>query len=209
MSDHPRLYTSLRSPYSWFAHVRLLNADFALDELEIIPVFPPNPEVAAAMSSGKTKSAYQQADIRRIAKGYGLPLGREIPPDPDWWGPHAVFLWARDQGRGIEFLSHAFTARFAEQRDLGDAEVIGELAQDCGLERDAAIAALQDSGLRERLAAGFQQMRADHSFGVPTFVLGQELFWGNDRLEWFLRAWHKAQGHPVPDLRADPLARPF
>jgi 2-hydroxychromene-2-carboxylate isomerase len=43
-------------------------------------------------------------------------------------------------------------------------------------------------------------------FGVPTFVLDGELFWGNDRLEWLIRRIEQSRGRAVPDLAAQPLA---
>ncbi len=209
MTDHPRLYTSLRSPYSWFAHHRLKHYGFPADELEIVPVFPPTAEVAEAMSRGRTKGAYQRADVARLAKAYGLPLSGRLADDCDWWRPHATFLWARDLGAGDAFLDRVFAKRFAEGADLGRDDVLATVAGELGLDPEAAVAAATRPDLRQRLEAGFEQMRADGSFGVPTILYRGELFWGNDRLEWFLRAWRRAHGEEVPDLSKDPLARPF
>lgn len=211
MTNRPRLYTSLRSPYSWFAHTRLLAIQFPLHELEIIPVFPPSPQAVAAVAGGKTKGAYQRQDVERFAEAYGLQLSRPIPDDPDWWRPHAAFLWAQEQDRakGSSFLGVAFRRRFSQGQDLGEDQVLAEIAEEAGLEPGEAVTAAEDPRWREKIQEGFHQMRADHSFGVPTFVLDDQLFFGNDRLDWFLRALATSRGEDVPDLAAEPFARVF
>ena len=50
------------------------------------------------------------------------------------------------------------------------------------------------------------EAQATGIFGVPTFVLDGELFWGNDRLEWLIRRIDQSRGRAVPDLAARPLA---
>ena len=52
-------------------------------------------------------------------------------------------------------------------------------------------------------------MQSDGVFGVPYFVYRERAYWGNDRLEWLLRDVAERLGRAVPDLRPDPLARPF
>ena len=44
--------------------------------------------------------------------------------------------------------------------------------------------------------------------GVPGFVVGDQKFWGNDHLEWVIRAVQQARGLEVPDLRVDRMAHP-
>ena len=56
--------------------------------------------------------------------------------------------------------------------------------------------------------AAFARRRESGVFGVPTFVHREQKFWGNDRLEWLVRAIRRDAGLPVPDLRAAALATP-
>lgn len=211
MKERPRLYTSLRSPYSWFAHSRLLAADFTLQEFDVIPVFPPSAAAVAAIGGGKTKGAYQKADVQRIAAAYGLSLTNSVPPDTDWWRPHAVYLWARDRDheRGTAFLTAAFRRRFVDGQDLGSSEVLRELADEIGIDPQEAQVAADAPAWRETIQSGFTQMRADHAWGVPTIAFEGELFFGNDRLDWFRRALAASRREPVPDLTEDPWARVF
>ena len=53
---------------------------------------------------------------------------------------------------------------------------------------------------------GFAHTRDDGAFGVPLFIIRGERFWGNDRLDWLLRAVARSQGREVTDLAAEPLA---
>ena len=76
------------------------------------------------------------------------------------------------------------------------------------LDPQAVLAAADDPSWRGALWRGFERMRHDRVFGVPTFVLDDQRFWGNDRFEWLLRALRVARGQEVADLRADPLRPP-
>ena len=210
-SDVVRFYFSFRSPYAWFALHRIDSALAGLPvRVRLIPVYPPDDmQNDPARVPNKLDYIFSQ-DVVRIARAYGLPLGfaRGIEPD-DWSRPHAAFLWAEAQGEGEAFAREAFAARFARGLNLGHDDVIGGVARACGLDGEGASKAARDPDLQARARAardrGFEQ---EGLFGVPTFVYRGESFWGNDRLEWLVRAIQQSQGRDVPDLSRDPMASP-
>jgi 2-hydroxychromene-2-carboxylate isomerase len=92
-------------------------------------------------------------------------------------------LVAQDRGRFRQFHYPAFRARWAEPRDVADRAVVRELLAGAGLDADEALALAESPTLAERLQADTQDAIERGVFGVPTLLVGDELFWGNDRFE--------------------------
>jgi 2-hydroxychromene-2-carboxylate isomerase len=88
---------------------------------------------------------------------------------------------AKRSGREREFAAAAFSKAFAEGCDLGELEHVLAAAHDAGLED--AEAALADPEVKGELRAVTDAAHARGVFGVPTVAVGDELFWGDDRLE--------------------------
>lgn len=208
-STDVRLYFSFRSPYSWLLHHRLAHTgELSWEELDPVPVYPPDEKALAAVSPSRTKLAYMREDVERLAAGYGLALRWPEGGDPDWARSHAAFLYAHGEGHGQVFAGALYDARFQRGEDLGDDGVLRAAAEVAELDPQSVAASADDPTWRGALWRGFERMRHDRVFGVPTFVLDDQRFWGNDRFEWLLRALRVARGREVADLRADPLRPP-
>jgi 2-hydroxychromene-2-carboxylate isomerase len=209
-----RFYFSFSSPFSWLAHHRLERSGaLPWNELEPIPVYPPNDETAGRITGGKTRRAYLLEDAERIARAYGFEIHwpESIDTDrvgTDWARPHSAFHWAQSAGGGQAFAGALYRARFLRGEDVVADAALRAAAEAAGLDPGDAVAAAGDPTWRERLLRGFARMQGDRVFGVPTFVLDGERFWGNDRIEWLLRRRAESRGEAVPELAADVLARP-
>src|SRR5262249_6339105 len=90
---------------------------------------------------------------------------------------------ARDAGRFAAFHHPAYRARWCEARDLSDREVVRELLSGAGLDAAAALARAESRELDDRLDAETRAAIARGVFAVPTAFVGDEMMWGNDRLE--------------------------
>ena len=209
MMDPIRFYFSFRSHYSWLALHRIERALAGLPvHLSTIPCFPPARTEDEDTEEG-SEDRYIREDVERFAHAYGLTLRWPQPFDTDWIRPHAAFLWAQNQGRGRDFALRAYALRFSEGRDIGADAVLAELAAQCALEAAQLLQAADDPKLQERVWAGMAEGGRLGLFGVPFFIFKDQQFWGNDRIEWLVRAIHQHLGRPVTDLCADPIARPF
>jgi 2-hydroxychromene-2-carboxylate isomerase len=207
VNENIRCYFSFRSPYAWLAFYRLQGLVAAGGpDIEFVPLIPPR---GFLDDMDPRKRLYIAQDVGRIAKAYGLELRWPDPFDTEWLRPHAAFLHALDAGKGMPFGAAVFRARFSEGRDVGDAQVLRDAAVAAGLEPEAIIAAGDSRAQRSRIIAGMRSIKEQGVFGVPYFVYRGHAYWGNDRLEWLLRDVGEQFGRPVPDLRIDPLARPF
>ena len=201
-----RVYFSFRSQFSWLAFHRITTTGvFDWNQIDAIPIFPFGK--GANLSAGRAKSSYMREDTERIAKAYGLSVKwPESGSDLDWFPPHQIYLWAREQGKAVDYARAAFSARFERGLDLASDEAMRAAAEAAGLDGDEALAVAHDPKWKDAVMAGFAHTRDDGAFGVPLFIFRGERFWGNDRLDWLLRAVAQSEGRGQADLSAEPLA---
>ncbi|MDX1519216.1 MAG: DsbA family protein [Gammaproteobacteria bacterium] len=204
-----KIYFSFRSPYAWLGCYRFASVAGKLDmEYELIPVSPPRKKLEEITPVG-SKMEYIREDASRIARAYGLEYRRPEPFDCDWSVPHAAFLAAAEAGKALDFALGMFNCRFCEGRDISGTDVIESVSKLCGLDPDEIMQSVPDRKHRRRLLEILSRLDEEGIFGVPTFVYGEQRFWGNDRLEWCIREIYRDAGKEVPDLTSDLLARPF
>jgi 2-hydroxychromene-2-carboxylate isomerase len=82
-----------------------------------------------------------------------------------------------------------YRANFAEDRDISDPVVVSECLAGIGQDAAACMAEANADASKQRLRAQNERALALGIFGAPTFVVGTELFWGNDRLESAIAWW--------------------
>jgi 2-hydroxychromene-2-carboxylate isomerase len=124
------------------------------------------------------------AEIERRAHDYGLPPLRW--PDP--WPTSSLHamrtaIHARRAGREREFAAAAFAIAFADGHDLGELRHVLASAERAGLDPAEAERAIDERDVKDELRAVTGEAHARGVFGVPTVAAGEELFWGDDRLE--------------------------
>jgi 2-hydroxychromene-2-carboxylate isomerase len=124
------------------------------------------------------------AEIERRAGAYGLPPLRW--PDP--WPANYLFAmraatYAFGAGRGRQFALQAFRDAFQRGADLSIPAHVLHAAEQAGLDRERVQAATQDAEVKRELRAVTDAAYARGVTGVPTIAVGEELFWGDDRLE--------------------------
>ncbi len=113
------------------------------------------------------------AEIEQRTRGYGLPPMRWPDPWPgDYLNAMRAVTHAFMLGRGREFAFTAFRAAFQQGIDLSRPGNVRAL----GLSFD-------DPEVKQTLRAATQAAYERGVFGVPTLAIGDELFWGDDRLE--------------------------
>ena len=134
------------------------------------------------------KGRYMWRDLERLAAKYGQPFRRPSGFPRNSLLAARVALVGVEEGWVARFSRAVMTANFAEDRDIGQREVIADILAGMGLEPDAVIERAQSDA--NKLALRCQTERAAELglFGAPSFRVGDELFWGNDRLEDAL-AW--------------------
>jgi 2-hydroxychromene-2-carboxylate isomerase len=129
------------------------------------------------------KGRYVWLDVRRQAEKYGLPFHQPSAFPRAAILPMRVALVGAGQPWMAEFCRRMMLQNFVEDHDINDAENVRRALQ--GLVAEPHLVMQQAQGdqnkalLREQTAAA----RARGIFGAPTFFVGEEMFWGDDRMD--------------------------
>lgn len=129
------------------------------------------------------KGAYMWRDLARICARQGLPLKR-----PSAF-PRSGLLAARIACRYAAedwcpaFVRSVYAANFRDDRDISSPEVVGQLVDTLGLKPAIILHEAQSQAAKDAL-----RVQTDHGiklglFGAPSFTVGDEVFWGGDRLD--------------------------
>ena len=139
------------------------------------------------------KPSYMWRDIERRALRHGIPFTSipKYPVDTDELANRVATLAALE-GWCPQFARAAYAAWFIGQRDPGEIGVLEDVLRQLGQNPDRVVNAANSAAMRERYAAETAAARTLGIFGSPTFVCGEELFWGDDRLEDAID-WYKAR----------------
>ncbi|HEY1692707.1 MAG TPA: 2-hydroxychromene-2-carboxylate isomerase [Polyangiaceae bacterium] len=132
------------------------------------------------------KGKYMWRDLDRICAREGLPL--RLPPvrfPQNGLKAARIALLGGAAGWTPTFSRAVFTANFAEQRDIADDAQLAAIldALDVGLDVAATMALAGGAENKAALRAQTEEAVAKGIFGAPSMIVGEELFWGNDRLE--------------------------
>lgn len=96
--------------------------------------------------------------------------------------PLRVALVGAEQAWIGEFCRRIMSLNFAEDRDIDDAQTVAAVLRELGLEPEKILEASQSAGNKLKLREQTEMAKSRGIFGAPTFFVGEEMFWGNDRL---------------------------
>ena len=197
------------SPYSWLAARQGGRLDAADVQLDFRPVL-----FGALLSAHgnrgpaemPAKRAYTMRDVLRIAAQLGVPV--KGPPTHPFNPLRALRMCIAldDASARRRFGVALMNAAWEHGLDLTDDAVLAEIARDCGLDGTALLARAGESDVKQRLLDATNAAVAAGIFGVPTYRIDGEIFWGTDRIDALL--W-KLRGNAIDEsLLVAVLARP-
>jgi 2-hydroxychromene-2-carboxylate isomerase len=148
-------------------------------------------------ASGQYEWPYRQHDAEAWAAYYGVPYREPVDfrVDPAYLALAASA--AKHLGAIEAYSRRLFQAIFVEGRALAESDLV-DLAEDAGLDAAAFRTQLDNPATAETHEATLQAAHRRGAFGVPTFFLGEQMFWGNDRLVLLEHALGEAQAGPNP-----------
>lgn len=186
---HIDYYFATISPFTYLAGTRLEEiaarhgASITYKPLDVVALFG-RTGGQAPKDRHESRKEYRLQDMRRQAAKLGMPLNLA----PMFWptnpAPSSYAIIAAQAARGGDLgaLVHGFTrACWTEEKNIAEDEVIRAALADAGFDPDLA-----DRGLlagAEAYAANLEEAVSRGVFGVPFYVVGDERFWGQDRLE--------------------------
>ena len=141
------------------------------------------------------KGPYAQRDFERTARMHEIPYRHPDKFPIGTVGACRAFYWVHDRdpaaARGL--AKALYRAYFEENRDIGSAPVLLEVARESGLDAPAISAAIEDPAVKERVKNEEDAAIANGVFGSPFFIVDREPFWGVDRIP-MLERWVRSGG---------------
>lgn len=189
MANPIDFYFDFSSPYGYFASTRiddiaakygrsvnwrpiLLGAIFKITGGQPLPTIP-------------LKGSYAKHDLARTARLFKVPFKLPTRFPVAATVPSRAFYWVGDRDPALaKKLAHAlYHAYFAEDRDISNPEVTGNVAAKLGVDKEQLLQALNDPAVKERLRTEVDAAIERGVFGSPYVVIDGEPFWGSDRLD--------------------------
>ena len=171
------------SPYSWFAAERI---DAVLPEASWRPVFAGGLFRAAGRASWgldeRRAAGIADCEARAAAHGLGPIRWPEPWPTNDVLVARAMII-AAEAAVLRRFALAAMRLAFLEGADLGEPAAVAEAARRVALDPEEVAQGAPRPEVKERLRTETDAAHALGVIGVPSVVVGDEVFWGDDRLE--------------------------
>jgi 2-hydroxychromene-2-carboxylate isomerase len=140
----------------------------------------------------KDKGAYMWRDIVRECEKYGQPWQRPSVFPRNSLLAARVGLIGEEQPWMLDFCERVMLDNFSLDRDIGSESCMTAILDSMGLDAAAILRAAQSDDNKLRLRERGAQATARRIFGAPTFFVGDEMFWGNDRLADAVACLHHA-----------------
>jgi len=187
-------YFSPMSPWSYLGHGRFMDiaqqrgASIAVKPVDYARIFP----VSGGLPVSKRppqRQAYRLVELERWRKHLGVPLTiqpRYFPYDVRLCA--LAILAAGDADRAMKLAAAFMCACWAEEKNMADEAELGAVTRAAGFDSDALFRQARLQQTAARYEAFTDEAIARQVFGAPTYVYRDELFWGQDRLEFLDRA---------------------
>ena len=181
-------YFDLGSPYAYLTAERIsgLFTDAELEQPEWQPILLGGLFKRFGRDSWANGPRREEgiAEVERRAADYGLPA--LVWPEP--WPGNTLFAmraatFAKQTGRSVSFALAAFRQAFAAGRDLTEHDNVLISAAACELHPNAVVKAAGTEGVKRALIEATEWAAEQGVIGVPSIVVGEQVFWGDDRLE--------------------------
>jgi 2-hydroxychromene-2-carboxylate isomerase len=179
------------SPNAYLAHVVVPEVERRTGvKFEYVPILlggvfklTNNRSPAEKLAGIKNRLEYEQIEIRRFIRRHGITQFTWNP-----FFPVNTLLTMRGavaaQMDGVfdRYVDAVFKAMWAEPKKMDDPEVAAAALQQAGLDGGRLMARTQEPEVKERLLKNTEASVARGTFGSPTFFVGEEIFFGKDRL---------------------------
>ena len=187
-------YLSLISPWSYLGHQRLISMAKEHDVgINIFPidfslVFPSTGGIPLPKRSPQRK-AYRMQELIRWRDHLNIPLNLEpafFPTNDKLAASMIVKLRESDADAAVNLAFACLRACWNEEKDISDRDTLLQLATDNQLDGESLLVDIDES--LALIASDSEDAVQKGIFGAPSYALGEQIFWGQDRLEFLDRA---------------------
>ena len=194
MSKSVEFYFDLGSPTSYLAYTQLpkICAETGA-ELVYRPVLLGGVFQATGNASPiavPAKGRYTLIDMTRFARRYGVPMkmNPHFPINTLTLMRAATGIQLRQPERFEALLACVFKGMWVDALNLGDPAVLGPLLAEAGFDPQELLALTAEQDVKDALKANTEAAIKRGMFGAPTFFVGNEMFFGQDRLDFVREA---------------------
>ena len=190
-------YFSIGSTYTYLAVTRILDVEkkhqvhfnwkpfsvrAIMKEMNNIP-FP---------KDKLNKVNYMWRDIERRAEGYGFFAKTPVPyPLSEFDLANQIAILGLDNGWGIDYVKLTYKKWFQEGKEPAIEPSISEICKELKMNKDDIISEAKTKLIEDKYLANTNSARENKIFGSPTFVINNEIFWGDDRMEDAIKFFKK------------------
>ena len=132
------------------------------------------------------KGQYMQDDLQRYATRYGVPYRHNphFPINTLMLMRGALGLQMREPARMVPYVDAVYRAIWVDAKNMNDPATVAAVLQQVGFAPEKLLALTSDPAVKDELKVVTQEAVARGVFGAPTFFVGDQMFWGQDRLEF-------------------------
>ena len=136
------------------------------------------------------KGRWMGADIARFATRYGVPFAHNphFPVNTLTLMRGATGIQMRDPQALMRYVDAVFQAMWGQPRNMGEPAVVAEVLEAAGFSAETFSGLVADPEVKAQLLATTEEAVARGAFGAPTFFVGEQLFFGQDRLDFVRQA---------------------
>jgi 2-hydroxychromene-2-carboxylate isomerase len=200
VTERATFYYDFNSPYSYLAAERISGL-FAEAELEQ-PEWQPISFGHLLRTTGRRPWSLPPdgpdpahlAEVQRRADERGLPkvvYPKGWPIENYSLNPIRAATYAKESGRVVSFTLACFRQVFAAGRDMSEIDNVLIAAAACELHPNAVTKGIETQSVKHKLRGATDEALARGVEGIPTVAVGEQLFWGDDRLEEAVQAASK------------------
>ena len=196
MTNSVEFYFDVASPPSYIAHERLpgiverSGATLILRPVLVGGIFKLSGNAGPVKVPAK-RAYMMEVELPRLARQHGIALGFDPGAPFDSLGLMRGAMVAAEDQRLAEYVAAMFRAMWAESKNLSDPAVVAEVLGVAGFDAARMFARIQEQEIKSKLIAATETAAARGLFGVPTFFVGTEMFFGQDHLDLVELALHK------------------
>lgn len=144
----------------------------------------------ASPANVAAKGKYIFQDFARFARRYGVPFKRNpsFPINTITLMRIAVGLQARDDPRFMDYCAAMYRAIWVDALNMNDTKVVASALSATDFDADALLAMANEQTVKDKLKTATELAVARGVFGAPTFFVGEQMFWGQDRFDFVREA---------------------
>lgn len=193
MAQHIDYYASLNSPWTHLGAARIeelaakYGASLRIWPVDFGTIFPASGGLPLPKRAPQ-RQAYRLMELRRWRDFLGVPINIQpkfFPASEALTGPCVVALReTQGDAPAIKLAHRVLRAVWQDELNPGDPATLGRLITEIGLDADAVMRLAGEPRWTERRTADTRMALDRGVFGAPSYVIADEIFWGQDRLEF-------------------------